>query len=123
MEPTRVLVIDDDGDVRESIQWLLEAEGYVVSLAANGREGLSLQRREPAHIVLTDIFMPEQDGIETLWQLREEFPGVPIIVMSGREADYSVVMRELGVKNTLRKPFDPHELIAIVRQITRSALS
>ena len=126
-QPTRILVIDDDADVRDTIKWLLEAEGFVVSLAANGREGLILQRRQPAHIVLTDVFMPEQDGIETLWQLREEFPGLPIIVISGggaaRGTDYSVVVRELGVKNTLRKPFDPHELIAIVRQITRSALS
>jgi DNA-binding response OmpR family regulator len=129
-EPTkrRVLVIDDNPDIRNTIQWLLEGEGFVVSLAENGRDGLGLQRRQPADLVVTDIFMPEQDGIETIWQLRKEFPHVPIIVISGGSAakattDYSVVARELGAKKTLRKPFDPQELIDVVHQITRSPLS
>ncbi len=126
-QPTRVLVIDDNPDIRKTIQWLLEDEGFVVAVAENGREGLGLQRREPADIVVTDIFMPEQDGIETIWQLREEFPHVPIIVISGGGAagktDYSVVARELGARKTLRKPFNPQELIDIVRQISRSSLS
>jgi DNA-binding response OmpR family regulator len=124
---TRVLVIDDSRDIRDTLRWLLEAEGYVVSVAANGLEGLRLQRKEPADIVLTDIFMPEQDGIETLWKFREEFPSVPIIVMSGggaaRGTDYVVVARELGAKKTLRKPLDPQELLDIVGQITRSRSS
>jgi DNA-binding response OmpR family regulator len=122
-QPTRVLVIDDNPDIRKTIQWLLEDEGFVVAVAENGREGLGLQRRQPADVVVTDIFMPEQDGIETIWQLREEFPHVPIIVISGGgaagKADYSVVAHELGAKKTLRKPFNPQELIDIVRQISR----
>ena len=124
---TRVLVIDDNSDIRESLRWLLESEGYLVSLAANGVEGLRLQRKEPADLVVTDIFMPEQDGIETLWKFREEFPNVPIIVMSGggaaRGTDYLVVARELGAKKTLRKPLDPRELIEVVGQITQSPSS
>src|SRR6266446_2657935 len=124
---TRVLVIDDHPEIRETLRWLLEGEGYMVGVAANGLEGLRVQRKEPADIVVTDIFMPEQDGIETLWKFREEFPGVPIIVMSGggaaRGADYLVVARELGAKKVLRKPLDPQELIDVVGQITRSRSS
>jgi len=124
---TRVLVIDDNSDVRESLRWLLESEGYSVSVAANGVEGLRLQRKQPADLVVTDIYMPEQDGIETLWKFREEFPSVPIIVMSGggaaRGTDYLLVAQELGAKKTLRKPLDPQELIDVVGQITRSRSS
>jgi len=123
----RVLVIDDNPDVRSTLQWLLESEGFVVLLAANGAEGLKVQRRRPADVVVTDIFMPEQDGIETIWQFRQEFPHVPIIVMSGGSSiggsDYAVVARELGAKKVLRKPFDPRELIELVQQITRPPLS
>jgi len=119
---TRVLVIDDNSDVRDTLRWLLEGEGYSVSAAANGFEGLRLQRKEPADIVLTDIFMPEQDGIETLWKFREEFPSVPIIVMSGggaaRGTNYVIVARELGAKKTLRKPLDPEELLEVVGSAT-----
>ena len=124
---TRVLVIDDNPDIRDTLRWLLEGEGYIVAVAANGLEGLRLQRKEPADIVVTDIFMPEQDGIETLWKFRDEFPGVPIIVMSGggaaRGTDYLVVARELGAKKALRKPLDPQELIDVVGQISRSRAS
>ena len=123
---TRVLVIDDNSDIRDTLRWLLEGEGYAVSVAANGLEGLRLQRNEPADVVVTDIFMPEQDGIETLWKFREEFPNVPIVVMSGggaaRGTDYLSVARELGATKTLKKPLDPQELIDVVGQITRSRL-
>src|SRR4051812_17307984 len=121
---TRILVIDDNSDIRDTLRWLLEGEGYLVSVAANGAEGLRLQRNQPADIVVTDIFMPEQDGIETLWKFREEFPNVPIVVMSGggaaRGTDYLSVARELGAEKALRKPLDPQELIDVVGQITRS---
>jgi len=123
----RVLVIDDNPDVGNTIKWLLESEGFAVALAENGAQGLKAQRRQPADIVVTDIFMPEQDGIETIWQLREEFPRVPIIVISGGSSlgrtDYSVVARELGAKKVLRKPFDPRELVELVQQIARPPLS
>jgi DNA-binding response OmpR family regulator len=124
---TRILVIDDNSDIRNTLRWLLEGEGYMVSVAVNGLEGLRRQRKEPADIVVTDIFMPEQDGIETLWKFREEFPSVPIVVMSGggaaRGTDYLSVARELGAAKTLKKPLNPQELIDVVGQITRSPLS
>ena len=124
---SRVLVIDDNPDIRSTLQWLLESEGYAVSVAANGLEGLKLQRSSPADIVVTDVFMPEQDGIETLWKFREEYPQVPIVVMSGggaaRGTDYLSVARQLGASRTLTKPLDPQELINVVRQIAEPQAS
>ena len=119
----RVLVIDDNPDIRLTLQWLLESEGFTVVVAANGAEGLRLQKRQPADILVTDVFMPEQDGIETLWKFREEFPEVPIIVMSGgsaaRGTDYLAVARQLGARSTLAKPLNPQELLDVVRRLAR----
>ena len=122
----RILIIDDQPDIRDTLRWLLEGEGYAVAAAANGAEGLALQRRERADIVVTDIFMPEQDGIETLWKFREEYPEVPIVVMSGggrtrAGVDYLALARQLGARRALAKPVDPRELVEVVRQIAQGA--
>jgi DNA-binding response OmpR family regulator len=114
-----VLVIDDDADVRAFLQSLLESEGYEVAAAADGREGLALQRSKPSEIVVTDIFMPGKEGIETIFELHREFPQTKIIVMSGgpskKGVDYLAVALELGAAKSLKKPFGPLELIDAVR--------
>jgi DNA-binding response OmpR family regulator len=119
---TRVLVIDDNDDFRKlALLWFqihsIEAEG-----AANGTKGLELQRARPAHVIITDIFMPEKDGIETIQELRREFPGVQIIAMTGRESltdfDAFEVARELGAVKTFKKPFKLDDLVAAVNELT-----
>src|SRR5258708_13445458 len=82
---TRVLVIDDNNDFRKlALRWFqshgIEAEG-----AANGVQGLALQRTRPADLIVTDIFMPEKEGIETIHELSKEFPEVKIIAVTGLE--------------------------------------
>lgn len=122
-QPKRVLVVDDNADARNSIRLLLEMEGFVVCVAANGREAIELQRRAPAHVVLTDIFMPEKDGIETIQEIRASNPSVQIAVISGsqkaRLETLKVVARELGVSTFLLKPVDPRVLIDTVKQLAR----
>jgi DNA-binding response OmpR family regulator len=117
----RVLVIEDNEDFRMlTLAWLqqygIEAEG-----AANGAHGLALQRARPADVIITDIFMPEMEGIETIQGLRREFPEVRIIAMSGRDSrlkfDPFKVARELGAVRTFKKPFRFEELVAAVRQL------
>jgi DNA-binding response OmpR family regulator len=119
---TRVLVIDDNDDFRKlALLWFqihsIEAEG-----AANGTKGLELQRARPADVIITDIFMPEKDGIETIHELRREFPGVQIIAMTGRESltdfDAFEVARELGAVKTFKKPFKLDDLVAAVNELT-----
>jgi DNA-binding response OmpR family regulator len=117
----RVLIVDDDAGVRNFLQMVLEVEGYEVEYAADGKQALAAQRQNPAAVVVTDIFMPEAEGIETIVKLREEFPGTGIIVMSGGGAqgstDYLALARELGAAKALKKPFAPQELIDAVREV------
>ena len=118
---TRVLVVDDDAGIRNFLRMLLELEGYEVATAGNGIDALEAQRQDPAAIVLTDIFMPDAEGMETIVRLREEFPQVRIIVMSGggayRGANYLKLARELGAVRALKKPFPPQELIDAMREV------
>ena len=116
-----MLVVDDDAGIRNFLRMLLELEGYEVATAGNGIDALEAQRQDPAAIVLTDIFMPDAEGMETIVRLREEFPQVRIIVMSGggayRGANYLKLARELGAVRALKKPFPPQELIDAMREV------
>src|SRR5690349_21778335 len=109
----RVLLIEDNPDLRDFLRLALEAQNYEVLTAAHGHEALAYLTGHRVDAVVTDLFMPEMDGIETLAEVRRRFPQVRVIAMSGRPGvDYLPVARELGVKHTLRKPFEMHELIA-----------
>ena len=71
----RIHVIDDDGQVRGAVRRILERAGHTVLDAADGEAGIRVQREQPTNLIITDIFMSERDGIETIRQLRREFPG------------------------------------------------
>ena len=112
----RILVIDDDADLREVMRETLVSSGHEVVLASDGIQGLRLQRDRPADLVITDIFMPDKEGIETIRELRQEFPKVKIIAMSGggihvRKPGYLSTASELGADIVLRKPFDQAVLL------------
>lgn len=109
----RVLVIEDNQDLREYLRMALEAQNYEVLTAAHGQQALACLNGHRVDAVVTDLFMPEMDGLETVAVVRKQFPGVRVIAMSGRAGvDYLPVARELGVKHTLRKPFGIKDLIA-----------
>jgi DNA-binding NtrC family response regulator len=117
----RVLIIDDDADVRSILQALLENEGFICTVAADGEEGLRVQRSTPASVVVTDIFMPGKEGIETVFELVREFPQTKVIVVSGGAhiagVDYGRLAVQLGAVKFLKKPFRPQELIDLVREL------
>lgn len=117
---TRVLIVDDDFDFASLIRLALKSCGYEVSIALNGARALAAQRANPADVVLTDIFMPEMDGIETIVALRKEFPATGIIAMTAGSrvghVDYLRVARTLGADQCLKKPFEVDELLAAVRE-------
>lgn len=121
----RVLVIEDNADQRALVRFWLAAHGFEVTEAGNGAEGLAQQRRQPSDVVVTDIFMPDKDGIETINELKSEFPRTGIIAVSGggsrTGADFLGVARQLGAEKTLRKPFDLDELLEAVRLIAGQA--
>jgi DNA-binding response OmpR family regulator len=112
----RILVIDDEPDMRAMLEQILTAVGYEVILAADGREGLMRHRTSPADLVITDLYMPNQDGMETIRELHSRFPTVAIIAMSGKldtGTMLSIAQNATDV-GILHKPFLTDELIAAV---------
>jgi CheY-like chemotaxis protein len=117
-----VLVIDDDPDVRELTQEMLEAAGHRVTLAENGAQGILACRRDRPDVVVTDLFMPDKEGIETIVDLERDFPGIHIIAMSGggRSGDstrYLSMASTLGVGAVLTKPFGAATLLVTVDRL------
>jgi CheY-like chemotaxis protein len=112
----RILVIDDDPDTREMLAQTLKPAGYEVILAADGREGVERYRTSPADLVITDLYMPNQDGSETIRELRSSFPEVAIIAMSGRPNSGAMlaIAQNVAAVGILPKPFGADELIAAV---------
>jgi DNA-binding NtrC family response regulator len=119
----RVLIIDDDALVLDSCRAILESVGYEVVTASNGRIGQQLFEEKPPDVVVCDIFMPEQDGIETILKLTREYIGARIIAMSGGSIgalDLETTARHFGAMGLLRKPFGAEALIAEVSRAVES---
>jgi DNA-binding NtrC family response regulator len=117
----RVLVIDDDDQIRSLLREMLELVGYVVVDAPDGKSGARLFRKQPTDLVITDIFMPEQEGLETIRELRRDYPEVKIIAISGGGATghlaYLPAAEKFGALRTFSKPFDLHEMLDAVREL------
>jgi DNA-binding NtrC family response regulator len=115
----RILVIDDDEDFRSMLCRALEQTGYTVEGARNGHEGCELQRMEPVDLVITDILMPEREGLETIQALRQEFPEIKIIAISGGVGplNFLPLARKFGVLRTLQKPFTLQQLYEVMREV------
>jgi len=112
----RVLVIEDNAELREYLRLALELHEHQALTAENGRQALAYLDGHAVDAVITDVFMPEMDGIETVAALRKKFPDIRVVAMSGRPGvDYLAVARELGVTRTLRKPFEISELLAALK--------
>ena len=113
-----ILLIDDDELFRSMIRVTLEEMGHTVSEARNGQEGLVQYEASPADLVLTDLIMPEKEGIETIVELRKKHPSVKIIAMSGggrvTPENYLHIARRLGAGRVLSKPFPSEELAVAI---------
>lgn len=113
-----IIIADDDARVLRATGRLLEAEGHEVTLVPDGGEILKQFSTRQVDLVLTDIYMPEMDGIEVLIKLRRSHPGARIVAMSagGFRANLSPLQDALllGAHGVLRKPFQPHELLETV---------
>jgi len=112
----RILVIDDDADTRAMLEQILKAAGHEVFLAVDGREGVMRHRACPADLVITDLYMPHQDGMETIREFRTRFPKVAIIAMSGGTDSGTMlsIAQDLAAVGILHKPFLTDELIDAV---------
>jgi DNA-binding response OmpR family regulator len=116
----RLLLIDDEPMLRELLAIALARAGHTVVQAGDGRQGARLFRREPCDVVITDLVMPDGEGIETIVALHREWPALPIIAMSGgavRSALYLTMAAKLGARHTLSKPFAPSALVDLIAQL------
>ena len=115
-----VLVVDDEDQLRQLIREILEQAGYQVTEARDGKEAVIQYRLAPADVVIMDILMPEQDGLETTSTLRREFPNVKIIAITGSSEMIGIlsfldVAKMLGAHRALQKPFEMKTLLDMVQ--------
>ena len=117
----RILLIEDNDPIRALLRENLELEGHTVIEARNGQEGLDLFRQAGADLVITDIVMPEKEGLAVLMELRNEQPPVKVIAISGgglgSAEDYLATAKVLGAATVLLKPFPPAVLIAAITEL------
>lgn len=117
----RVLVIDDQEPIRRIVRRALEHDGHEVFDASDGEMGMQMLARHSADVVISDIFMPGQDGILTLRQIRKQFPAVKVIVISGGDSTGLLDLRRdaelLGAVKTLQKPFTAREIADVVKSV------
>jgi len=124
MEKMQVLVVDDDAHVRSFLSELLESNGYSVIEAENGRAAQeSCQYRTP-DLVITDLVMPEQDGLATIHALHQDWPGMPVIAISGAFGGaYLGMARKFGASATFQKPLFPEQILSEVHRLTDTKVS
>ncbi len=120
-----ILVVDDNADLREPLKAALELEGYEVRAAASGEQALALQGESPCDVLVSDIFMPDMDGMELIDQFRSRYPATAIVAMSGdaRYAQHQNYLRAaqlIGVATTLKKPFEISALLEALAHLGRS---
>lgn len=114
-----VLVTDDDQDIRDGIEIYLKNEGYQVLKATDGMEALALLEKHEVHLIILDIMMPNMDGIQATFKIREE-RNIPIIMLSAKAEDSDKIHGlSVGADDYVTKPFHPMELIARVKSQLR----
>jgi len=117
----RILIIDDEAQIREMLAQMLTREGYEVEHAANGKVGMKVCREQEIDLIITDIIMPEKDGIEMILELRNDFPQLKIIAISGGGRlgpdGYLEMAQKLGAHKTFFKPFNRREILDAVRDL------
>lgn len=121
----RILIIDDEPQIRSMLRLMLEREGYEVVEALDGIEGIRIYRKNPVDLIITDLIMPNKDGIGMIIDLKKEFPGVKIIAMSGgglnKPEGYLKGAKKLGAACTLTKPIDREEMLRAVKNTIKDS--
>ena len=110
----RILLVEDDEDLCELMQEILQGDGYEIEIAHNGAQALALNFVEPADLVITDVFMPKINGLETIVELRKQNPDLHFIAISGGGEETLSLARKIGAHATLGKPFSCDKLLRAV---------
>jgi DNA-binding NtrC family response regulator len=116
-----ILVIDDDEKIRVVFERFLRGKGYLVNCAADGREGLRRMDAEPPDLVVTDIMMPNTDGLEVVLSMRDKHPDIPVVAISGgmhaMPMDFLPLVRKFGACKVFYKPVELDDLLEGVREL------
>lgn len=122
--PVKILVVDDDESIRAIYKHVLSREGYEVHTALDGIEAVAKTSAILPNLIVLDLIMPEQEGIETLLQLHSKHPDIPVVTISGAigASEYLHVSSLLGASVTLQKPIRPETLVQTVRHVLRDAV-
>ncbi len=119
----RIILVDGDDQLRTVLALVLERAGHTVTAVPDGSRGLAAYRAAPADLVVTDLVMPEREGIETIMELRTEFPDVRVIAISGGGrhpgTDYFQLASRLGASRVLSKPFTNQEILTVIDDVLR----
>lgn len=119
----KILVVDDEELARVSLRDVLEGEGHEVIEAANGKQALAMFETGQPDLVVTDMIMPEKEGVETIVEIKRISPTTPILAISGsgrtKNMDFLDLARQYGVQRTLPKPFSANELVEAVRALLK----
>ncbi|MCI8853656.1 MAG: response regulator transcription factor, partial [Lachnospiraceae bacterium] len=119
MEQYRILVVEDDKEIREGIAIYLRSQGYLVEQAADGIEGLKAIEQNPPHLAIVDVMMPRMDGIKMVIRLRQKYE-FPVIMLSAKSEEVDKIMGlNMGADDYVTKPFTPLELLARVNSHLR----
>jgi len=124
---TRILVIDDETQVRKVLRQMLEKEGFEVDEAPDGAVGLQRLQAQPVDVLITDIFMPEKEGIETILEVKKRYPSVKMIAISGGGRGGHLDMLPnavfLGAHHALAKPFTREELRTAIQTVLKDRIA
>lgn len=116
-----ILVVDDDEAIRDMLQLLLERKGYSVEVAEDGNVGERMLAEQLPDLLITDMMMPEEDGMELLMHVRQNYSDLPVIAISGGSRGFSYdplpTAQRLGASRAFSKPLDPKELLASVQEL------
>lgn len=117
----KILIIDDEELMRLMLIELFKSKGYEAQGASNGSEGIEILAKEHFDLILTDLVMPEKEGVETIKEIRKLYPSIKIIAMSGggrlNGVDYLELASALGADKTFHKPFDRVELLSEIKNL------
>lgn len=116
-----ILVVDDDDQVRKFLRHMLERDGHQAIEAAEGRTALKHCREQPVALVITDLIMPEQEGLETIRELRRDFPDLPVIAISGggtaQPHEYLSLAKAFGAHRVFAKPFSLQDIRLAIKEL------
>jgi len=119
--PKRILIVDDEDQMRSMLRQMLKSPGYEISEASNGKIALRLCKDRQTDLIITDLIMPEKEGIETIVEIKRSFPEIKIIAISGGGQNdpetYLELAKKLGAERTLAKPFEMKELLKTVEDL------